>query len=128
MNDVHLARVAMVRASAASLILFLCLGCLVLHLLDRHPRIAHARVDLLAAASEVVESRSGYVGDAACLPCHKGKTLSYADTAHHRTLQLPGKSSILGSFKEGKNILMIQNPMDTNTDPRLFFKMDLEHG
>jgi hypothetical protein len=126
MSDVHVVRVATVRTSVASLIIFLCLGYLVSSLLDQQPQIAYARADLYAAAGEVQDSRPGYAGDGACLPCHKEKSLSYADTAHHLTSQLPGKDSILGSFKEGGNILMIQDPLATDTDPRLFFKMDIE--
>jgi hypothetical protein len=117
----------MLRTSVGSLICFLGLGYLVSHLLDRHPRIAYARADLDAAPGEVRDSRPGYVGDGACLACHKEQSLSYADTAHHLTSQLPGKDSILGSFKEDENILMIQDPLVTDTDPRLFFKMDIEH-
>ena len=68
-------------------------------------------------------TRIGYVGDSACLPCHKQQAISYSQTAHHLTSQLPDNNSILGSFKEGENILMIANP-STIDDPRLFFKME----
>jgi hypothetical protein len=117
----------MVRFSAASLIC-LCLGCLVLYFPDRHPRVVYAKADMHAADDGVRDPRPGYVGDDACLSCHKGLSLSYADTAHHLTSQLANKDSILGSFKESENILMIQDPIVTDTDPRLFFKMDIEQG
>jgi hypothetical protein len=127
MSEERLAGVAMVRISAASLIC-LCFSYLVLRLPDQHARVVYTRTDIHAANGEVRNSRPGYVGDDACLPCHKEQSLSYADTAHHLTSQLASKDSILGSFKEGENILMIQDPIVTDTDPRLFFKMDIEHG
>jgi hypothetical protein len=53
---------------------------------------------------------------------------SYHHTSHHLTSQLPGPTSILGPFTEGKNLLSIQNPPSTEVDPRLFFKMGIEPG
>ena len=51
---------------------------------------------------------------------------SYLHTSHHLTSQLPGATSILGSFDEGKNVLLIQNPPSTDVDPRLLFRMEIE--
>ena len=127
MSNERSARIAMARIAAAGL-MCLCLGCLVLYLRDRHPRVVYARADMHVANGEARDSRPGYVGDDACLPCHKEQSRSYADTAHHLTSQLANKVSILGPFKEGKNILMIEDPLVTDTDPRLFFKMDIEQG
>ena len=67
---------------------------------------------------------AGYVGDAVCAQCHKQQSDSYAQTAHHLTSQLPSAASILGSFQEPDNILMITNPKSTENEARLFFKME----
>ena len=72
--------------------------------------------------------RPGYAGDQRCLPCHKEKVNSYHQTSHHFTSQLPGPSSLLGSFGEGKNVLLIQNPPSTDVDPRLLFRMESQPG
>lgn len=68
--------------------------------------------------------RDQYAGTAACLPCHKEKTASFIQTAHYLTSQLPGKDSILGSFSNGQNILMIADPKTAGEDPGLYFKME----
>jgi hypothetical protein len=62
------------------------------------------------------------------MPCHREQAISYSQTSHYLTSQLPNKASILGSFKEGENILLIENPPTTDLDPRLFFKMDIQRG
>src|ERR1700757_2120103 len=64
-------------------------------------------------SADAHDSRSNYVGDAACIECHKKESLSYAMTAHHLTSQPPQASTIIGSFVEGKNVLMISNPGTT---------------
>jgi Cytochrome c554 and c-prime len=56
------------------------------------------------------ESRSGYVGDDACLTCHQEKTEAFHTTAHFLTSRLPDKKSILGSFSPGENELKTSNP------------------
>jgi hypothetical protein len=117
----------MLRTSVASLILFLSICYLVLRLHDRDTWTAYAQASS-QTASETHVRRPGYVGDEACLPCHKEQALSYGQTSHHLTSHLPDKASILGSFKEGENILMIENPPNTEVDPRLFFKMEIQHG
>jgi hypothetical protein len=128
MNDLRLAGVAMIRASVASLIIVLCFCCLVSRSTGGHSWAACAQAKPEAAAGETRARRSGYVGDEACMPCHKEYVLAYSQTSHHLTSQLPSKVSILGSFKEGENILTIENPPTTDIEPRLFFKMDIEHG
>jgi hypothetical protein len=65
-----------------------------------------------------------FVGDAACLSCHRDQGTSYPNTAHHLTSQLASKDSILGSFHEGSNVLMIADPATATVDPGLYFKME----
>jgi hypothetical protein len=79
----------------------------------------------VSPAGDSSVKRTGYIGDAACLSCHKEQGLSYHRTSHHLTLQPAGKDSILGSLADGLNILMISNPETTNPDPRLYFKMEV---
>ncbi len=65
-----------------------------------------------------------FAGDAACLTCHRDQSTSYAHTAHHLTSQPAGKDSILGSFREGSNVLMIADPATATDNPGLYFKME----
>jgi Cytochrome c554 and c-prime len=65
-----------------------------------------------------------YAGDAACLSCHKDQSDSYLHTAHHLTSQPANKDSLLGSFREGSNVLMIADPAKAADDPGLYFKME----
>lgn len=71
--------------------------------------------------------RANYVGDAACVSCHKEQGLSYLHTSHHLTSQLANKESVLGSFHEGSNILTIVDPT-TTSEPFLYFKMEAKDG
>ena len=68
--------------------------------------------------------RSKYVGDVACLACHQSQGLSYSHTSHHLTSQIANKDSILGSFTDGSNLLMIVDPAQAAAQPGLFFKME----
>jgi hypothetical protein len=52
-------------------------------------------------------ARQGFVGDTACVACHQEQSLSFQKTAHHLTSQGPGANSILGSFRDGSNILQV---------------------
>lgn len=72
--------------------------------------------------------RSKYVGDAACLSCHRSQSLSYLHTSHHLTSQIANTDSILGSFKDGSNILTIVDPTRVTAQPGLFFKMEKKDG
>jgi hypothetical protein len=45
-------------------------------------------------------------------------------TAHHLTSQLANKDSILGSFHDGSNVLMIADPATAGDNPGLYFKME----
>ena len=65
-----------------------------------------------------------FVGDAACLSCHRDQGTPYARTAHHLTSQPANKDSILGSFHEGSNVLMIADPANATDNPGLYFKME----
>ncbi|MGC2164059.1 MAG: multiheme c-type cytochrome [Silvibacterium sp.] len=68
-------------------------------------------------------TRAGYVGDNACLSCHRNQSLTYALTAHHLTSQLPNQGSILGSFGEGSNVLKIADPAPAIGDPGVSYRM-----
>jgi Cytochrome c554 and c-prime len=65
-----------------------------------------------------------YAGDAACLSCHREQSNSYLHTAHHLTSQPATKDSILGSFHDGSNVLMIADPKTAGDNPGLYFKME----
>ena len=45
-------------------------------------------------------------------------------TAHHLTSQPANKDSILGSFHDGSNVLMIADPATASDNPGLYFKME----
>src|SRR5580658_2694385 len=85
----------------AGLILFIGLCLSIACMLDAHSRSVQAEASSPVAADLTPSKRPGYVGDGACMPCHKEQSLAYARTSHHMTSQLPGKTSILGSFNEG---------------------------
>ncbi len=68
--------------------------------------------------------RDKYAGDAACLPCHQQQSLTYLHTAHHLTSQPADKNSILGSFRDRSNTLMIADPAAARDNPGLYFKME----
>jgi Cytochrome c554 and c-prime len=65
-----------------------------------------------------------YAGDPACLSCHRDQGTSYVHTSHHLTSQPANKDSILGSFHEGSNVLMIADPAAASDNPGLYFKME----
>jgi hypothetical protein len=65
-----------------------------------------------------------YAGDAACLSCHREPSNSYLHTAHHLTSQPASKDSILGSFHDGSNVLMIADPKTAGDNPGLYFKLE----
>jgi hypothetical protein len=99
------------------LVLILCFG-------DLSPAVPRAmpqgRPSPVASAAP---QRAGYVGDAACVSCHRQLALSYSATAHHLTSQQPTPATILGSFATGSNRLWIANPQGTADEPRLYFEM-----
>jgi hypothetical protein len=75
-------------------------------------------------ASGASTKRANYVGDSACLPCHRDQALSYAHTAHHLTSQPGSRNAILGSFEDRSNVLMIADPSKAEDGPGLYFRMD----
>jgi cytochrome c554/c'-like protein len=70
-----------------------------------------------ASSNQQKFSAGSYAGVEACRPCHREKVETFLRTAHHLTSRLPDKSSIIGSFNSGGNILKTANP-------ELFFRMD----
>ena len=78
----------------------------------------------VAGAQSSVGQRDKYLGDAACLPCHREQSESYLHTPHYLTSQPANKTSILGSFRDGSNLLMIADPAKAGDDPGLYFKME----
>src|ERR1700761_1909954 len=62
--------------------------------------------------------------NAACLSCHQEQAATYLHTAHHLTSQPASRTSILGSFREGSNVLTIADPAKATDNPGLFFKME----
>jgi Cytochrome c554 and c-prime len=92
--------------------------------------VALALLGLLGAALQIgaqpsPEPQHGkYAGDAACLTCHREQSTSYVHTAHHLTSQPANKDSILGSFHDGSNVLMIADPATASDNPGLYFKME----
>jgi hypothetical protein len=78
----------------------------------------------VAAGNVNGAARPGYVGDAACVSCHSQQSKTFASTAHHLSSQLPSLRSILGSFREGSNVLNIVDPANREGEPALYFKME----
>jgi Cytochrome c554 and c-prime len=74
------------------------------------------------------DGRSQQVGDAVCISCHQSQGLSYLHTSHHLTSQMATKGSVLGSFHDGSNVLMITDPASATAQPGLFFKMEEKDG
>jgi Cytochrome c554 and c-prime len=62
--------------------------------------------------------------NATCLSCHRDQASSYLHTAHFLTSQPATRNSILGSFREGSNVLMIADPAAAGDNPGLYFKME----
>src|SRR5580698_4905756 len=79
---------------------------------------------LLAFLGFFPAQRDKYAGDAACLSCHHDQSDPYQHTSHHLTSQPANKDSILGSFHEGSNVLMIADPATATDNPGLYFKME----
>src|SRR5215469_12510031 len=74
------------------------------------------------------DPRSGYVGDASCTSCHNPQSSTYLHTSHHLTSQPVNKSTVLGSFAEGSNVLMIVDPTHATAEPGLYFRMTQKDG
>jgi len=67
--------------------------------------------------------RSGFAGDLACLSCHKDLSQTYQHTAHRLTSQLPTPATVLGSFRNGENVLTIVDSANV-AEPSLRFIME----
>lgn len=98
------------------------------------PAIRVAKTELTASAQirdsdkrEGDAGRTKYVGDATCVSCHVKQGLPYLHTSHYLTSQLTNTESMLGSFKEGANVLSIIDPT-TTAEPGLYFKMEIKNG
>lgn len=79
---------------------------------------------LIGPISEHGPQQDKYAGDAACLSCHRDQSSSYVHTAHHLTSQAANRDSLLGSFRDGSNVLMIADPATATDNPGLYFKME----
>lgn len=64
-----------------------------------------------------------FLGDAACVSCHRQLFETYSHTSHHLTSQHPDKTTILGSFASDRNSLMISSQQPAPDEPRLSFQM-----
>lgn len=93
------------------------------------PRVEEGEDKLeVSGAAQGGTQRAKYVGDAACLACHKSESISYLQTSHHLTSQLPGKGSVLGSFSGEASTVMIQRPAFAPWNAGLYFKMETKEG
>jgi len=86
--------------------------------------VAGAQVVRGVGQSSDLPVRPGYVGDAACLQCHKPEGMPYLQTAHHLTSQLPTAKSVHGLFQAGSNTLTIVDPANSSGEPALMFRME----
>jgi hypothetical protein len=83
---------------------------------------------LLALLGFFPAPRNTYAGDAACLSCHRDQSDPYQHTSHHLTSQPANKDSILGSFHDGSNLLVIADPATAGDNPGLYFKMEARNN
>src|SRR6185437_10945304 len=116
----------MTRVSAIFLLGLIGLSSLAIQAMKPETIASTARADD-SSQQQADAGRANYVGDAACVSCHKEQGLSYLHTSHHLTSQLANKESVLGSFQEGSNILTIVDPT-TTAEPFLYFKMEAKKG
>jgi hypothetical protein len=72
-------------------------------------------------------NRVGYVGDTACVDCHKQVSQSYQNTPHRLTSQIPTSRTVLGSFRKGENSLTIVDSAQSS-EPALHFVMETRDG
>jgi len=117
----------MVRSCVVCFLAVVGFSCLAVLAAEHTPLDTYAQVNT-SIANGVGVNRAEYVGDAACLPCHKEQSLSYRHTSHHLTSQPADKDSILATFAEGSNILMISDPEKASLEPRLYFQMEAKDG
>lgn len=113
----------MARACLAFLLAFLGALCPTVLIAEQTPPSASIQTQA-SVPSHNGPLGPGYVGDAACVSCHKNQSVAYPQTTHQLTSQPPSKTSILGSFSKGSNTLMIRNPAQSKGEHGLYFKMD----
>jgi hypothetical protein len=104
----------MLRRFCGSALLFACLGAV----FEAAPQ----------SAVKGKTSQDKFVGDAVCASCHQDQSSSYGHTAHHLSSQPGDKTSILGSFRDGSNVLMIADPAGATDNPGLYFKMESKNN
>ncbi len=88
------------------------------------PSRVHAQISKRSYEAAPEARAAVYAGEAACAQCHKQQSLDYSGTAHHLSSQIAERSTVLGSFASGSNILAIATPADSSQDPRLSFAME----
>lgn len=116
----------MTRGSAIFLLGLIGLSSLAIQAMKPEPIASAARSDG-SSQHKADARRANYVGDAACISCHKQQSASYLHTSHYLTSQLANKESVLGSFQEGSNVLTIVDSA-TTAEPFLYFKMEAKNG
>src|SRR5665213_3843749 len=116
----------MTRVRAIFLLGLIGLSFLAIQAMKPESNATAARADG-SGQHEVDAGRPGYIGDAACVSCHKKQGLPYLHTSHYLTSQPPNKESVLGSFQQGSNVLTIVDPT-TTAGPFLYFKMEAKDG
>jgi hypothetical protein len=115
----------MTRVSAIFLLGLLGLSSLAIQAKKHEPIAPAAQADGSRQHKPDTE-RADYVGDAACLTCHEKQGATYSHTSHYLTSQLANSKSVLGSFRDGSNVLTIVP--NTSTEPFLYFKMEAKNG
>lgn len=65
---------------------------------------------ILATELRVPPRPTAYAGDEVCAQCHEEEAKSYFKTRHYRDSSLPSRSTILGHFRAGRNVLRTSNP------------------
>jgi hypothetical protein len=73
-------------------------------------------------------SRARYVGDGACLSCHKDQGSTYLHTSHYLTSQVPTQTSMPASLRNRAAVLTIVDPLSTTAEPGLYFKVESRDG
>jgi hypothetical protein len=118
----------MVRAGGALILVAVGLYCPILRTAVQSPWNVAAQANAAGSYEKKRGQQDDHIADEVCLQCHKDKT-TYMTTAHHKTSQASGKSSILGSFRmDGSNVLMIADPAKAEDSPGLYFKMEVKNG
>jgi hypothetical protein len=69
-------------------------------------------------------SRAKFVGDGACLSCHKEEGSTYLHTAHHLTSQLATHDSMPRALSKSPAVLTIADPAASAAEPGLYFKIE----